>query len=458
MASAVQAAHPPGRPASEPARAPTGTQVVTIAGQRVAFGLTWHPLEQPTELPTALRRAHRSGFRHVALLPDRSLIGLAPALPRGSKVQAAVLLLVERFCGGGVEVCLIGLGRQVALIGLRDYRPVPGFDRVLPSLDDARALLQEFRDMHVGEEIRIASTLKQAWPEAEALAFDPMVELADRSTQLKPLGRLVISRRAWCALVGGTLLVGALAWGALHYLDEQRRSAAAERAARENDPNHLYERQLPDLLRRAGVPGNRLLSQWRSVLGELPLQREGWALQRFDCRQATRECVATWVRHYGNFSDFDRHPPLGARASHAAPSTGKGKDKASVLNASITTHHAIATGGPGGPPPMLVRERLPSVQEATTRWGSHLQDLMLVAEPGTTEVSLAQGGLLGPGSVDRLQRPVVSMPWRIADGLWSLPSLDLPDYAVPDTLTVKLDGPQVTYSLTGALYAKAKQP
>ncbi|MET0208192.1 MAG: hypothetical protein ABW220_04075, partial [Burkholderiaceae bacterium] len=254
------------------------------------------------------------------------------------------------------------------------------------------------------------------------------------------------------AIAGGLAFLLLGAWGGWAWYAAHQRDELARQAALASDPHRLYEQALPALLKQAGAPGNALLAQWRALLGALPVTREGWSLQRFDCRQTRPHCIATWIRRYGNFNDFERGGLIG-QAGGRTPAEGVKDD---VLGASLTTQHPLPVPPDSGA--SLSRERLPSLHEATRRWGSRLQDLMLAAEKQGNPVTLNPARLLGEGAMASLKQPVVTMGWRIADDIWSLPTLDLPDYAVPEALTVQLDASRVNYVLTGAIYAQGKNP
>lgn len=425
-----------------------------LAGTRVIFELEWSPTQDREDPAAEFQRARKLGYSFATMLPDKSLIGLTRGLQAGpGRPHSAVVLLIERFASGGAEAVLLSAGNRVAFIGLMDRRPVPGFDRLVHSLEAALALLKEFRDIHIDQDVRVATDLRDAIPNAEPLPVQAIFEMPEATSLVRPLINRVLRR----ALVGG-VAVALLAGSGLGYMlwnQYQARKAAEEaaRLARENDPNRLYEQAIETLMAGAGQPGNTMLDHWRTLLSRVPLTREGWALQRFTCSQTSRDCQATWTRNFGNFQDFLTDAPHRDPASPAPEVTADGNGD--LLGATITTHYSWEADSPA---PALVREQLPLVDGVTQTWGSRLQDLSLVAG-NAQAAALKPARLFGPPSVTQLtalHRPVVSLSWQVTDGVWSLPSIELPPSAVPETLTVLLTPGQVTYTLTGQVYAKGK--
>jgi len=426
-----------------------------LGGTRVIFELEWSPTQDRSAPEAEFQRARKLGYNFATLLPDKSLVGLARALQPGpGKPHAAVVMLIERFCSGGAEAVLISVGNRVAFVGLMDRRPVPGFDRLVGGLDAALALLKEFRDIHADQDVRVATDLREVIPNSEPLQIQAIFEMPEAASVVRPLVNRALRR----TIIGGgtaiVLVAGAL--GSYLWAQYEQRKAAEEaaRLAAENDPNRLYEVGIGPMLSKAGVPGNEALDRWRALLNRVPLTREGWALQRFECTQRSPECTATWTRNFGNFQDFLTRPPTDAQDPQVHDVPGN-----EVLGAAITTHYRWDERDADTPPwQPLSRPQLPLIDDITQRWGSRLQDVALVAGNATAS-SLKPARLFGPPKVTNqaaVRQPVVAMEWRIADGLWSLPSIDLPASAVPETLTVQLTANQITYTLTGNVYAKGK--
>lgn len=428
-----------------------------LAGTRVIFELEWSPTQDRDNPAAEFQRARKLGYSFGTMLPDKSLIGLTRGLQPGpGRPHSAVVMLIERFASGGAEAVLLTAGNRIAFIGLMDRRPVPGFDRLVNGLDSALALLKEFRDIHIDQDVRVATDLRDVIPNAEPLQVQSIFEMPEATSLVRPL----INRALRRAVVAGVSMavLGGSSVGYMLWNQYQLRRAAEEaaRLAQENDPNRLYERAIDSLIAGVGHPGNAVLDRWRTLLNRVPLTREGWALQRFSCSQATRDCQATWTRNFGNFQDFltdGPHPEPGSAAPQVTP-----EGNSDLLGATITTHYswddtpAKAQGAP------LVRDQLPLADGVTESWGSRLQDLALVAG-NSQAASLKPARLFGPPTVTQLtalRRPVVSLSWQVTDGLWSLPSLELPPTAVPETFTVQLNPGQVTYTLTGQVYAKGK--
>lgn len=435
-----------------------------VAGVRLTFDLEWSPVEDSTSPGPELQRARKLGYTHFVMLTDGRLVGLSKGIQGGSgKPHSAVVLLIDRFSSGGAEACILGLGKRVAFVGLMDRRPVPGFDRLLNTLDDALSLLREFRDIHVDENVRVATNLTDQIANAEPLQLNSIFEMPETSSLVRQLFnrallRTVVSSAAAIAVVGGS--IAGYLW---NQHKAQLKKEEAARVAYENDPNRVYERDIDGLLTRAGAPGNALLTTWREIVRTLPLSREGWSLQRIECKRSDEECVATWIRHYGNFSDFATKT---ADTDLSTPTTGSDTD---LLKSALTTRYPVQSTLPSSLAastseselPTLKRARLPLESDATSLWGSRLQDLTLVASGSgaKTATSLRPGRLFGPPSIRDMKlinRPVVSMEWQVSDSIWSLPSIDLPESAVPETLVVELSQTQILYTLSGNLYAKGK--
>lgn len=452
-----------GLPGSNPASG-SGSGAVAkscmLAGTRLIFELEWSPTQDREDPAAEFQRARKLGYSFATMLPDKSLIGLARSLQAGpGRPHSAVVMLIERFASGGAEAVLLSAGNRIAFIGLMDRRPVPGFDRLVNDLESALALLKEFRDIHSDQDVRVATDLRDVIPNGEPLQVQSIFEMPESTSLLRPLinrvmRRLVVAGTTAALLAGSG--VGYMVWN-----QYQARKAAEEaaRLAQENDPNRLYERAIQSLMASAGQPGNTVLDHWRRLLSRVPLTREGWALQRFTCSQPSRECQATWSRNFGNFQDFLTDAPRAGPTPTTPQVTPDGNSD--LLGATITTYYSweeSATALPSPPSPMLVRDQLPPVDGITQTWGSRLQDLSLAA--GTPQaVTLKAARLFGPPSVTQLtalHRPVVSLSWQVTDGLWSLPSIDLPPTAVPESLTVQLTPSQITYTLTGQVYAKGK--
>jgi hypothetical protein len=102
------------------------------------------------------------------------------------------------------------------------------------------------------------------------------------------------------------------------------------------------------------------------------------------------------------------------------------------------------------------RDELNSVISAQNQWGSALQNISLL--PKST-VTMTPAGLFGnaTAALEALNKPVVKGTWALEHDLWSLPDLDIPNFVVPETLTVQIDlKTTLRYKLEGAYYAKGK--
>lgn len=473
-------------------------RVIVVAGVRLAFGLEWHPVARSDAPDADLRHARTAGFRFVARLPDGALLGLARRIDTGHRAShrrlarmldrmrdrmrrrahSAVALLVARFAERGAEACLIAAGATgtaadlaggpatpVAFVGLMDRRPVPGFDRVLPDLDAAMAVLQEFRDMHPDQEVRVASHLPGQDRIGEALAPDLLFGQPDGDTRLRPL----LPARWPAAVAAGVAVLGLGAGFAMWVRHERGMERAAMDAARHlaataasrAQASGMRARRLTHLLEQAGRPGNAPLDRWRAAIAALPVSRAGWTLQQVDCDRSDG-CVATWARHHGSLEMLDGLPAGTIGAPSMRPELSAGED---VLAASMRTSLADTAEPPLKAGEALVAARLPPLRLALNVWGSHLQELATV---GGADASLKAGPPLdGAASAasaadrpvadgeraDIAAQPVLRMVWRLKDEVWSLPLVQVPPYVVVETLTLNFAASQISYELSGSLFA-----
>jgi hypothetical protein len=471
-------------------------RVIAVAGVRLAFGLEWLPVARPEEPGPDLRQARAAGFRFVARLPDGALLGLARGIDTGRRAHhrrlhrtlgrmmdpmsdrmhrrahSGVAMLVARFAERGAEACLIGTATaggstggstaRVAFVGLMDRRPVPGFDRVLPDLDAALAVLQEFRDMHPDQEVRVASHLPGRDRLGETLVPDLLFGQPDGDTRLRPL----LPARWPVAVVAGMAVLGLGAGFAMwmrHEREMDRVTIAAARhlaetAASRAHASGLRARRLTRLLEQAGRPGTSPLDRWRAAIAALPVSRAGWTLQQVDCDRSGG-CVATWARHHGSLETLDRLPvgAIGAPSMRPEPSAGE-----NALAASMQTSLAETAEPPLKPGEALKAARLPPLRLAMNVWGSRLQELATV---GGADASLTPGAPLDGEAgatdptptrderADPATQPVVRMVWRLKDGVWSLPLVQVPPYVVVETLTLNFAASQISYELSGSLFA-----
>lgn len=474
-----------GEPDPTPHSPAGGTaRVVEVAGVRLAVGLEWHPVARPEDPGPELRQARVAGHRLVARLPDGALLGLARTLDGAPRlpwrpVYCAVGLLVARFAERGVEACLIDAGGPVAFIGLMERRPVPDFDRLLPDLDAALAVLQEFRDMHPDQEVRVAGHLPGRDRIGEALSPELLFGQPDGDWRLRPL----LPTRWPAALAAALAALGLIAGFALWWRHERAIERDMAVAARETAATASARaqagaertRQLAERLRQAGRPGASSLDRWRAAIAALPLTRAGWTLQQVDCDRMLG-CVATWARHHGSFETLDALPSGAIGPPWIPADLAVGDD---LLAASMRTSLVDTLELPLRPGEALSAARLPPLRLAVNVWGSHLQDL---ATAGSAEATLlpgvpldapeagaaanvagaagvagaasaAGGGKAGVGG-PAAPRRIVRMSWRLKDGVWSLPLLQVPPYVVVETLTLNFASSHISYDLSGSLFAQ----
>lgn len=436
----------------------TPAATVVVSGVRLVFGLEWNPLPADVGVGTSLQEARNAGYNYGAVMTDNSLVGYARELgPGKGKPYSAVLILVEQLSSSEVEAFIFQLGQQFCFVGLVDRKPINGFDLLLPSLEEALAILVEFRSIHVGHEIRITTNLSEVLPTAEQVRVEALLTSLTPQLLVRRLINRPLRRAVGTVILVIVLIAGAIGWYLYEQIEERKRQEEAARIARESDPDFVYERAIAAILSNAGTPGNKLLQQWRDMVTAMPLTHGGWMLAKIECQRF--ECKATWVRFHGNFSDFDQKKPANAiESAELGPAPGD-----DLLKMSLETHHQLppdtselGIGQAEKPVTGLDRNALPLAREATLQWGSLLQNWSLL----NVNTKLGNAVLFGPvGQTDPtpIKKPVVKLSWEVVDDIWSLPAANLPDYAIPETLLVTVNGLNIHYKLTGALYAKAKK-
>lgn len=436
-----------------------------VAGKRICFGLTWRLISESAgegSVALGLADALRAGYAYQVVESSQQLLGITRGLDNSKGVTySAAMLLAENLSIGSVEAFIFKLDVDFyGFVGLVNSRPVPGFDQKTSTLEDAIRLLDEFRIIHAGQNIRVVGNLGEEMPEAETAKLGQTVEHVPATASLRrlrqPARKLFVG-----AGVGVVLLIVAIASTYWYLAEQERKRIEAERAAREADPNYIYEKTIVAALQSAGVPGDEYLDGWRQIIEKLPLSASGWALTKVECQRIG--CKGSWKRYYGSFSEFDDNLPPGAIGLPKLSLEG------GVVLAVIQSNHpldgekpaAAATQASKSGKLELKREALPYMRSALSQWGSELQDRSLLLNGNTSPPQITMPELFaGPnGSADAgpIQKPVVVGKWAITDEVWTLPSAHMYGFVIPEALTVNFGTSGVNYTLAGKYYAKGKE-
>lgn len=424
----------------------TQTRILKVGAHRVAFGLNWQP-HAGLEWPKQLAHLKTQGFKAFAASVPPDLVGVADVPVRG-KTAAASLVLADRYSKGGSELFVFRIDATCVLLALSDGQPVPGFD-VAGLKNQIASTAELFIQIKSGQPIRIAGNvdwLAGMEPLSPDQAFSN-VKSHVRLHNLQDWRALLPRGLAVLALLG---LVGGV--GTMAYQAEQERQALAEQVPA--DPNLDYEQTLAQALLRVSPAGSGALHQWANTVRDLPVSLAGWTLVKVQCRPDA--CKATWKRQYGNYADFSHaaEADLGASVVMAP-----GKD---LADAEVSTLHPIVLLQAE----RLQKQRLPGSKEAQQVWGGTLQDLLLL---GSSKAMLGDFKLFGANSGSSeagLRAPVFKADFRLETGLWLLDEIELPPYAVPESLEIQfsLDGSLGTqevqrgsFILSGAVFAHASK-
>jgi hypothetical protein len=131
-------------------------------------------------------------------------------------------------------------------------------------------------------------------------------------------------------------------------------------------------------------------------------------------------------------------------------------DTSKVGNSTATTTHRLAEASRAS---TMDRNALPVAKDVLSLFSSQLQDLTLLDNATITLDKPVLFPASAQGSAETLQRPVVRGTWGLQLELWSIHSLKLLPYVVPETLDIQFPADkqdQAVYSLKGSFYALYK--
>ena len=421
-------------------------------------GLRWVPLNKG-ERSKLFNEARTEGEHSYCITPDGTQIGFFTSNPgghgKGRGALASLALLLSRNCShGGEEIFAFHVdARRSCLIVLRDGQPVPGFD-VIGSTAVVSERINTFLQLtDVGSVRRLGAV--DLLGNVEEIDWDLVLDEVTSKVRLKKIPDI----RQIIVLLAVSAIVFVAGFGAVTYKLARDKRLADEQARIASDPNIVYESKIDvDLAAVTGI-GQITLQRMVDGLKQIPLQINGWRLNKVECTPAL--CNASWNRNYGNFAEF----------GHALPQSAMGQPQYDVFRpddltrAQLVTQHrlenpAAALPVAAPPPPKLTRGALPLRSTVSSKFFSTLQDLSMADIKVHVEPAIL---FAGQGDVNQLVRPVVNAAWSIEGPLWTLEEIVLEDYVTIDGFTVEIDTDKVAtpmektrYKLSGKYYAKGK--
>lgn len=437
------------KPLSRLFRPPTHTATpwphwLSIKGHVFLFGIDWEYSPLAGGKNKELQAQRKKGLSFYALSHFEDVIGYVGALPQAKgKKYAAALQISDRLSQGGIEIFCFHLKDDVySFIALNESKPVPGHDYV-GSKENVWQLGDDFSNLQEKQAIRYVGN-SGIFEMEEPLTLEKALSNPSSNAQFKS----IINQPLFMALAATLLAIFGLIYGVNEYLTHLRIQEEQKRQALMNDPNLLYEQNIEPALKQVTNGGRTQIDNWMQTIGKLPLKTGGWRLDSVKCN--LQDCTATWQREYGNFSDLFNSIPL------AYVSRTENMDTAKPNQSTATTTHQLAQKTHTQ---TLTRNALPVAKDVLSQFSSQLQDLSLLDK---TVISLEKPVLFPPtaqGSLDSLKHPVVRGAWGLQLELWSIASLKLYPYAVPESLEIQFPAgqqDQAVYSLKGSFYALYK--
>jgi hypothetical protein len=422
------------------------SQAVKINQHHFVFGLDWRFFTDSKDLSRTVRGAKRDGFDHQVVAQTDDLVGIGriPTPPKKARLYSASLHLSQSVSRGGMELFVFKLDADLfCLVALNDSRPIIGFEKA-GTRSDIMTLAGEFQLSQVGYTIRQAGNtgaLEHEEPIKLTEAFGP----PDDNTRVKAIPDYKIIALKVAAVVG----IGVMGFFIYGYINEAKIKAAAERLARERDPNFLYEREVEASMKKTGLSAQEQMERWRATIQDIPVSRQGWRLTDIACQP--EQCTLNWSRDYGSYTEFFAVPL--AHEVRSTESQAANNPASSNIQTVLTVPAApVAAGG-------LDRKQLPGLPQIQRLLASQLQDLSLLenssVELKNAELYPAPAGL----KAAQINKPVVRGEWTIAHEIWSLNDLS---FSIPGLVAESLSIAQPeksnswVYTLKGRYYAKGK--
>ena len=421
-------------------------QHIVVNGNIYVFGLQWEISFAKEQRNAEIQLQKKQGNQYHVVSAYEDSIGYARTLPeiKGNK-YAGALQLAAQHSQGGVEIFCFKLNEDsYAMVVLNDYRPVPGHD-VVNSKGHVLQLENNVISLHPNQTLRYVGN-SELFDMEESLSIEDAFSHPDAATKLKKILNL---RAIYAGVAGVLVLFGGLV-GLDHYLTLEQEEANAQRQAQLNNPNTLYEKQIDPALSAVGSGGSELIAQWINTIKKLPLKTAGWNLVSVKC--TVTECTALWQREYGNFNELFKSLPIPFTNTTESLETNR------ELTSTATTTHPVAPLEKKHP---ITRDDLPIAKQVLRLFSSQLQDFSLLEE---ANVSMDKPKLFpetSQGTLESLSRPVVKGTWSFKHQLWSLDSLNLYPFVVPETIEISFANSQTKqthtgYELKGSFYALYK--
>ncbi len=416
----------------------------TLKGHVFLFGIDWEFSAFSGSKNSELQRQRKAGNLYYACTAFEDSIGYISQLPpvKGRKYAAAIHLS-DRHSQGGVEVFCFSIKEGLySFIALNDSQPVPGHDYI-GNKQNVLQLAEDFASLQEQQAIRYIGN-SGLFDMEEPLSLDKAFSKPESQARVKTIhNQSLISAVALVAL----LIYGAY-YGIDYYLTQQQIEENAAREALLNNPNTVYEKQIVPALQNTGPTGHVQISVWLKTIGKLPLKVAGWHLTNVKC--TAQECVAQWQREYGNFTELFSAVPV------AFTNTTENMDPGKPGVSSATTTHTLV---PIADKKTINRETLPKSNQVLRIFSSQLQDISLIENMGLSMEKPKLFPDIAQGSLETLNHPVLRGAWSISHELWSLDSLNLYPFVVPETLELQFPPTKegtVVYALKGSYYALYK--
>ncbi len=402
---------------------------------RFVLGMEWRLLTPDQKLArSTLTAIQRQGMYWYASSGLQDFIGVCSAIPQSKQpMYSAALHLATEWSNGGLELFAFGMGnQQVAVIGLNERRPVPGFD-FIGTLTEAEALVQEFEAIHQDQPIRHVGDLGILANE-EQLNAHTVFDQPNNDSKLKRLPSL----KALISVLGVVVLLFSAGGGFYYWQLQERENMLSQVAAPSpSDPNPGYNQQVLQSIKTIHLQGQSLYAQWLQIAQTMPMSNQGWVLNQFDCKG--NQCTAGWRRLYGSVDDFYDHLPPGSQSTQHLPA-----DKDVLKHRLETLHEARVELTDQG---FKTLSDLPANAVGFRHVSTWLQDLSLI---GARNVN-AEKAQLWTNNLDAavIKQPLFKGTWSAEIPLGLASSLQIPPFATVTQMQSSLGS---TYQLTGDYY------
>ena len=416
---------------------------IAIKNNVFLFGIEWELSPFSSGKNKELENQRKNGKSCYATSPLEDVVGYIGAAPHTkNKNFAAALHLADRYSQGGIEIFCFQIKKdEYSFIALNDSKPVPGHDYI-GNKENVWELGSDFANLQENQAIRYIGN-SGIFEMEEPLTLEKAFGNPQSTSQFRTIhNRPLIITMAFCVLISLGIIVGIDS-----YITHLKAKEEKERLALLNDPNRLYEQNIEKALNKLSAGGRIQIDNWMDTIGKMPLKISGWRLEKVKC--TIENCTASWKRIYGNFSDLFVNIPIPVMSS------SEQLDAAKPENSTAITVHALSS-------PILTnkleRKDLPKIKEVLSQLNSQMQDLSLL---DNSSVSIEKPVLFpstAQGTMDTLQKPVLSGTWSLQLELWTLSSLKISPYLMTESLEISFsDGKNPTvYSLKGSYYANYK--